>query len=64
MKRNYWDLFWALVGVFIVTINLSMGKDTKNFFGIEMNAWIYRAIWIIFAIVNFRKFLYPKQTEE
>lgn len=64
MKRNYWDLFWALVGVFIVTINLIIGKDTKSFFGIEMNAWIYRAIWTIFAIVNFRKFLNPKQTEE
>lgn len=63
MKRNYWDLFWAFIGVLIIINNAFSGKTTKEIFGFEINVWIYIGIWTIFSVYNFIRFFKSKEEE-
>lgn len=56
MKRNYLDLIFAVVGLFIVINNYMAGNPTKDFFGAEIPSIMYRGLWSAFSIVGFVRF--------
>lgn len=64
MKRNYWNLFWAILAASICIGHTFLGNDTKNVFGFEISSWFYRGFWFLVTIKNLINFLNPKQEEK
>lgn len=62
MKRNYLDLIFAFVGIYMIVMNVMEGKPTKEFFGGEINSWVYRGMWLVFTIVGFIRFFKGQKT--
>ena len=59
MKRNYFDLGFGVLGVFIVVKSILAGNSTQNVFGFEMNSWIYRGIWTLITAASIYRFFNP-----
>ena len=50
----------SLIVVVLAGINLVSGfinnQESASIFGVEMNIWLYRGIWILIGVVSFLDF--------
>lgn len=52
MKRNKIDLLFPVIGVFMITRSIISGETTTDFFGTQINSWLYRGIWLVMIVVG------------
>ncbi len=61
--RKYINYIFAIIATAIVVYTF-VGEDRQfDIFGIEMNVWIYRMIWVLIAVSSFYR-AYNMKNEE
>lgn len=63
MKRNKLDLLFPAIGAFIIIKSFLNGATSANLFGIEINIWTYRGIWLVMILVGLYRFFNPNKNE-
>ncbi len=55
-----------IAGILALAVFISFLGETepKNFFGISLNIWVYRAAWLFISLSFFRNYLKLKKAED
>ena len=53
MRNKKWDLIFVFIGLLSIIFSFRGDNTIEVVFGLELNIWIYRAIWAFITIGSF-----------
>ncbi|ARV07723.1 hypothetical protein BTO04_13915 [Polaribacter sp. SA4-10] len=56
--KKYVNLVFGIVGILIIINTFRIDIASKDFFGYQLNIWVYRAIWGFISFISFLQFYY------
>jgi hypothetical protein len=63
MRNKYIQLIAGILGL-AVFIGFLGETEPKNFFGLPLSIWVYRAAWLFISFSFFRNYLKLKKAED
>ena len=59
--KKYLNLIFGIIGLIIIYNTFRSDLVTKEFFGYQLNIWIYRGIWAFILISSFADFYFKSK---
>ncbi len=57
--KKYISLIIGVLAVINIVSGLINNQEVSSIFGMEMNIWMYRGVWILIAAISFTDFVRP-----
>ena len=61
MNKNFWNLAIGIIAIINIGYTFIKPTATERFFGIEVDIWIYRLIWLVVAFFSINQYLKLKK---
>ncbi len=61
--KKYVNLVFGILGSLIIFNTFRYDIATKDFFGYQLNIWVYRAIWGFITFISFLQFYYKNKDD-